>query len=115
MEKLKKLEKEYTTARPTYHRFNYNRLRVKQATRQANTYQWNIQRNAKRLCYRSLPSFYFQKLGCQEAQVTDTIIPYFFFFSARCSKDAWFYMVNVPGNVNLSANRIRYIDGGNER
>lgn len=32
MEKLKKLEKEYTTARPTYHRFNYNRLRVKQAT-----------------------------------------------------------------------------------
>lgn len=32
VEKLKKLEKEYTTARPTYHRFNYNRLRVKQAT-----------------------------------------------------------------------------------
>lgn len=87
-----------------FHHFNYNHLRVE--LQPSTFHRIDITQRRGYVTDPYLRSVYFQKLGCQEAQVTDTIIP-FFLRDARWSKDAWFYMVNVPGNVNLSANRIR--------
>lgn len=39
-------------------------------------YQWNITQRRGYVTDPYLRSVYFQKLGCQEAQVTDTIIPF---------------------------------------
>lgn len=73
-----KSEKEYNCIHLAYHHFNYNHLRAKQIP-QPNTYppyRWNITQRRGYVTDPYLRSVYFQKLGCQEAQVTDTIIPF---------------------------------------
>lgn len=58
-----------------FHHFNYNHLRVEL---QPNTFhRIDITQRRGYVTDPYLRSVYFQKLGCQEAQVTDTIIPFF--------------------------------------
>lgn len=57
-----------------FHHFNYNHLCVEQLQP---FHRIDITQRRGYVTDPYLRSVYFQKLGCQEAQVTDTIIPFF--------------------------------------